>query len=136
MTRTNSEDAWERGPALSTPAEALVAWFVAQHVGGEPRLTRAPVVLARGPMGWSLAGAALGPLRVRLDDAALGIGIATRAQACREAPCAFLVEGWWSDGPDGPALRVRRASERPLGADELMKLTHLEVQRAPTSTRR
>lgn len=53
------------------------------------------MVLTKGLTGWSTNAAMIGAARVHLNDAALGIGIAMRANACTEASCAFLVQGGW-----------------------------------------
>lgn len=120
-----------QGAALS-PGDKLVSWLDAQKIGGEGKLLRVPVVLAKGQVGWTLQGAKLGTagdaVTVNLDDTALGIGLGQRARKCKEAPCAFLVEGYWRGKQEGAyQLRVVKAGE-PLSADELAKLAHAEVE--------
>jgi len=122
-----SSGTFVQGAALS-PGDKLVAWLEAQKIGSEAKLVRVPVVLAKAQVGWGLSGAKLGTAgdaaTVDLDDTALGIGIGQKARKCKEAPCAFLVEGYWAGGNK---LRVVKAGE-PLAADELAKLAHAEVE--------
>ena len=35
---------WVKGPAISSSADELVAWFEAQQRDGAPRMTRVPIV--------------------------------------------------------------------------------------------
>ncbi len=122
--------AWERGPALTSSANELVAWFEAHAHSGEPRMTRVPIVLSKGVTGWSTNGVKIGATRVHIHDAALGIGIATRARACTEATCGFLVEGWWRGAVDGTyEYEIRRASATSITAAEVAAITHVEVER-------
>jgi hypothetical protein len=89
--------------AATEPKEALLAWLAVQ---GRDRRLRLPVVLARGAVWFSLRGARVGggpdPLTIRIDDAALGVGLADRArQACGDAAmCAMWVEGFWRGGEE------------------------------------
>jgi len=123
--------AWERGPALTSSANALVTWFEAQTQNGKPRMTRVPMGLNKGVAGWSTNGANIGATRVHVNDAALGIGIAMRANACTDATCAFLVEGWWRGAVDGTyEYEIRRALASPLTAAEFAAITHVEVEGA------
>src|SRR5690242_18156304 len=71
---------WTQGPAVTSSEGDLVAWFEAQKRGGEPRMTRVPIVMKKGDAGWSTSGVALGPLSVHVIDTALGMGMAMRAQ--------------------------------------------------------
>lgn len=121
---------WERGPALTSSTNELVAWFEAETQNGELRLMRVPIVLNKGVTGWSTNGVRIGATRVHIDDSALGIGIAMRANACTEVTCAFLVEGWWRGSVDGTyEYEIRRASATPMSAAEFAATTHVEVER-------
>lgn len=121
---------WERGPALTSSASELAAWFAAQISNGAPRITRVPLLLSKGPTGWSTTGVGIGALRVHVNDAALGIGLAMRAQACTETPCAFLVEGVWRGAVDGAdEYEVRQAPARPMTAAAFDAVSHVEVAR-------
>ena len=87
-----------QGAALS-PGDKLVAWLDGQKLGGEGKLLRLPVVLAKGQVGFQLRGAKLGTagdaVTVDLDDTALGIGLGNRARKCaQDGVCAFLIEGY------------------------------------------
>lgn len=123
-----------RGPEL-TPADKLVAWLDEQKRGGEPKLVRLPISLAkRGPK-FSTVGARVGgaadALPVFLDDSALGIGIADRARTqCKDAPtCAMWVEGYWrgKDDAGGYTFQVMTVRD-PIAADELATARYAEVQ--------
>jgi hypothetical protein len=116
-----------------TPAKDLVAWFDAQTRNGEPRLTRVPIVLKRGDVGFSSRGARIGgsakALEVYVSDTALGIGIASRALKCAGDTCPFLVEGYWRGNEDGTYhYEIRNASREPISPDELAAITHAEVE--------
>jgi hypothetical protein len=120
---------WTKGPALSSSASDLVAWFEAQKRNGEPRMTRVPIVMKKGDTGWSTQGVKLGALDVRISDAALGMSMAMRAQKCKDATCPFLVEGFWRGKDDGSYhYEIRNAPKQPLTADELAAVTHVEVE--------
>lgn len=120
---------WAPGPALvSRPAE-LMAWFEAQQRGGAPLLTRVPIVLRRGPGGFSSRGVRLGTLFVYVTDAALGIGITDRARRATGGRAAFLAEGFWRGHTDaGLCYELRYASSQPLSDAELAAITHVEVE--------
>jgi hypothetical protein len=87
---------FEKGAALS-PKDELVAWLDGAKLDGKPRLIRAPVVIGRGQVGFDISKAKLGELEISLDDSAMGVGLADRAeQKCGDAAtCAFVVEGYW-----------------------------------------
>ena len=121
-----------KGAAL-TPAKELVAWFEAQQRDGQPRLTRVPIVLKRGDVGFSSRGARIGgspdALEVFVSDAALGIGIADRARKCTGDTCPFLVEGYWRGDEDGAYhYEIRSAGREPITSDELATISHAEVE--------
>lgn len=86
----------------TSPAAALIAWLAT--VG--PARLRLPVALVRGDFAFSLRGARIGAaadaLEIRLDDCALGVGLAERArQALGDAPSGALwLEGRWRGGDD------------------------------------
>jgi hypothetical protein len=88
--------------SATSPADALLAWLATV---GDARL-RLPVVLVRGDVWFSLRGARIGGAadapRIRLDDCALGVGLAERArQAFGDAPTAALwLEGRWRRDDD------------------------------------
>jgi hypothetical protein len=116
-----------------TPAKELVAWFEAQRRGGEPRLTRIPIVLQRGQVGFSPRGVRIGSspdaLEVFVSDAALGIGITERARQCPDPTCPFVVEGYWrGDADGGYHYEIRGAGHAPITAEELAAITHAEVE--------
>jgi hypothetical protein len=96
------------GAALD-PASALLSWL--QQAGS--RRVQLPVVLTCSPLGVTDAyvGTHAGPapegaLLLKLDEGALGIGLATQLSTrCGDGPCAFWLEGTW--GPHltgGPSL--------------------------------
>ena len=123
-----------KGAAL-TPKQDLVAWFESQKRNGEPRLTRVPIVLKKGAVGFQLRGAKIGTapdaLEVFVSDAALGVGLADRARSCTEATCNFIVEGYWRGDAEAPGFykyEARTASQQPVSADEISKITHAEVE--------
>jgi hypothetical protein len=119
---------WQRGPALTSSPQELLAWFEAQTDDGHARLTRVPVVLHKHAIGWSTTGALIGALEVHLTDAALGIGLAMRALACAEDRCAFLVEGWWRGAVDGAyEFEIGHASATAMTAAAYEAITHVEV---------
>jgi hypothetical protein len=116
-----------------TPAKGLVAWFEEQKRDGQPRLTRVPIVLKRGDVGFSARGARIGgsadALEVFVSDAALGVGIAERARKCTGDTCPFLVEGYWRGDEDGAYhYEIRTAGSEPITADALAAITHAEVE--------
>ncbi|HLL24152.1 MAG TPA: hypothetical protein VK427_18595, partial [Kofleriaceae bacterium] len=92
---------WVKGPALTTSESELVTWFEAQQRDGKPRMTRVPIVLARGKTGFDTRGVKIGSATVYVSDAALGIGIASRARSCTSDTCAFIAEGFWRGKEDG-----------------------------------
>lgn len=128
-----STASWVTGPALSSPAKDVIAWFEAQKRNGEPRMTRIPIVLKRGQVGFDNHGVKIGtgsdPVVVFVSDAALGMGIAMRANKCTEATCPFIVEGFWR-GKDGDEYHyeIRNASRNPITPEELAAFTHAEVE--------
>jgi len=130
-TPGQSSGAFVQGASLS-PGDKLVTWLEAQKVGGEAKLLRVPVVLAKGQVGWALQGAKLGTggdaVTVKLDDTALGIGLGQKARKCKDAPCAFLVEGYWRGKQDGTYVFAVVKAGEPLAAAELAKLAHAEVE--------
>lgn len=115
---------FEKGIALA-PKDALVAWLEKAKLDGKPRLLRAPVVIARGQVGFDISKAKLGELEISVDDSAMGVGLADRAdEKCGDAPtCAFLVQGYWRGGGQ---LHVNKAE--PLSADALAAATFVEVE--------
>lgn len=123
---------WQPGAAL-TPADQLVAWLDGQQRAGEPRLVRLPLVLPRGQLGFDISKARIGgaadALEVYANDAALGVGLADRADdRCGDAPaCAFRVEGFWR-GKQEAGLQLDVNKAEPLGADELAAVTFAEVE--------
>lgn len=120
---------WTKGPAVTSPANDLLAWFAAQQRNGAPRMTRVPIVLSQGDAGWSNRGVKIGALEVYISDAALGQSIAMRAMKCQDPTCAFIVEGFWRGQQEtGYHYEVRNAPKRPATADELAAFTHLEVE--------
>lgn len=120
---------WTKGPQLTSSANDLVAWFETQKRDGEPRMTRVPIVLRRGDAGWSSHGVKIGAVEVFVTDAALGIGIAMRANKCGDGTCAFLVEGFWRGKQDtGYHYEIRNAGRAPMTTDELAAFTHAEVE--------
>jgi hypothetical protein len=120
---------WTQGPAVTSSEGDLVAWFEAQKRGGEPRMTRVPIVMKKGDAGWSTNGVALGPLSVRIVDTALGMGMAMRAQKCSDATCPFVVEGFWRGKVDGSyEYEIRNAPKSPATPDQLAAVTHVEVE--------
>jgi hypothetical protein len=134
MTRVKSPNmpkpvrTWTRGPSVSAPREELLAWFESTA----PRLTRVPVVLRRGQVGFEYRGAMIGALEVHVTDGALGISLAQRAmRGANGDTCTFLVEGVWH-GDDAVAphhYAIREAGFAPATTDELAAITHLEVER-------
>jgi len=124
---------WIAGPALTSPAKDVIAWFEAQKRNGEPRLTRVPIVLSRGQVGFDGRGVRIGtgpdPVEVYISDAALGIGIRDRARACPDPTCPFIVEGFWrGQGEGGYHYEIRTASPHPITSEELAAFTHAEVE--------
>ena len=120
---------WTKGPALSSSASDLVTWFEAQKRNGEPRMTRVPIVMKKGDTGWSMRGVKIGAVEVYVTDAALGMGIAMRANKCTDATCPFLVEGFWRGKDDGSYhYEIRNAGKQPMTAAELASFTHAEVE--------
>jgi hypothetical protein len=122
-----------RGPSV-TPGDKLIAWLDAQTVGGEPRLVRLPVVLSKGPSGFSTRGArigaAAGALEIHCNDAALGIGLADRArQHCKQAPtCAMWLEGYWRGKQDGDYTFDVMKLHAPIAPDAVEGASFAEVQ--------
>lgn len=121
-----------KGAPLS-PAKSLIAWFEAQKRNGEPRLTRVPIVLKRGDVGFSPRGVRIGgapdALEVYVSDAALGVGITDRARTCTAETCPFIVEGYWRGDEDGVYhYELRTASSAPITPQELAAFTHAEVE--------
>jgi hypothetical protein len=90
---------FEKGAALS-PKDKLVEWLEGAKLDGKPRLLRAPIVIGRGQVGFDISKAKLGELEISIDDSAMGVGLADRAeQKCGDAQtCTFLVEGYWRGG--------------------------------------
>jgi hypothetical protein len=127
-----SKAAFQPGAAL-TPADKLLTWLEAQKRGGEPRLIRVPVVLAKGQVGFALRGAKLGnaadAIEVNVNDSALGIGLGMKARKCTGTTCAFLVEAYWRGKDDSGAnkLAVMKAGDI-LSDAELAAITHAEVE--------
>jgi len=120
---------WVKGPALTSSANDLVAWFEAQKRNDEPRMTRVPIVLKRGDAGWSVRGVKIGAVEVFVSDTALGMGIAMRANKCSGETCPFLVEGFWRGKDEGSYhYEIRNAGKNPMTADELAAFTHAEVE--------
>lgn len=120
---------WVPGPAVSATEAELVTWFEGQQRGGEPRMTRVPIVMTKGDAGWSTSGVAIGSLSVRIVDTALGMGMAMRAQRCSEATCGFVVEGFWRGKVDGSyEYEIRNAPKSPATAEQLAAVSHLEVE--------
>lgn len=130
MTK-NDTGGFDKGADL-VPKDKLIAWLDSQKRNGEPRLIRVPLVLphADGFFDTSKArlGAAEGALEVYANDAALGVGLADRAQQkCGDKPCAFLVEGYWRGEQAGSyELEINKAE--PLPEDKLGSATFAEVQ--------
>ena len=115
-----------RGPEVNA-REPLLTWL-----GHQSALLRLPVVLARGPMGFSTAGARIGGLEVHADDSKLGIGLADRARsaACDTdaATCALWLEGYWRGEQDGYlTFEVIRVGES-ISAEALAGALHAEVE--------
>ena len=110
---------WVQGPAITAPPDELAAWLAAQR----PRLVRVVFTLGRDAHGFTIRSAHIGALAVRIEDAALGVGIADRARRCEHAVCAFISEAYWDDG----VLSLRDTSE-PISSGELAAFTHLEVE--------
>ena len=122
-----------RGPEV-TPTEPLLSWLGAQVRAGKPALVRLPIVLARGPLGFSKVGARVGggaeALVVYPEDSKLGIGLADRARTvCKDAAtCALWLEGYWLGEQDGDlTFDVIRVGD-PISAEALAGALHAEVE--------
>jgi len=132
MPGHESKPNWVQGVPL-TPAADLIAWFESQKRNGEPRMTRIPVVMKKGQVGFTNIGAKIGTAAdavvVNLSDAALGIGIKDRARKCSGDTCPFIVEGFWR-GKEGDSYtyEIRKTSTSPATAEELAAFTHAEVE--------
>lgn len=116
-----------------TPAKGLIAWFEEQKRDGQPRLTRVPIVLKKGDVGFSPRGARIGggadAVEVFVSDSALGVGLTNRARKCTGETCPFLVEGYWRGDEDGAYhYEVRSAGSEPITAAELAAITHAQVE--------
>ena len=121
--------AFVRGTSV-TPTDQLIAWFDQQKRNGEPRLTRVPLVLKKGQVGFSTRGARIGSLEVYANDAALGMGLADRARSkCKGADqCAFWVEGYWrGKAEDSYQFDVTKVGE-PIAVTELAAASFVEVE--------
>lgn len=89
---------FKAGPAVAKSKE-LLAWL-GSHTG----LIKLPVVLTKGPMGFSNRAAKVGSTAIVIDDAALGISLADRAtQLCESGPCELWLLGTWK-GTSGKDL--------------------------------
>ena len=120
---------WVKGPALTSSSADLVAWFESQKRNDEPRMTRVPVVLKKGDSGWSTRGVKIGPVEVYITDAALGQSMAMRAMKCKDATCAFIVEGFWRGKQEsGYHYEIRNAPKSPTSPDDLAAFTNAEVE--------
>ena len=123
---------FEKGASLS-PADKLVSWLDGQKLDGKPRLLRLPIVLSRGQMGFDTSKVKVGvgtdALEVYANDAALGEGLADRAETkCGDAAiCAFRVEGYWR-GKQAAGLQFDVNKAEPLSADALAGATFAEVE--------
>lgn len=133
MTVDAATGTFVRGPEV-TPTAPLLTWLGAQVRAGKPALVRLPIVLARGPMGFSnvraRVGAAADALAVYADDSKLGIGLADRARtACKDAAtCALWLEGYWRGEQDGDlTFEVIRVGD-PVSAEALAGALHAEVE--------
>ena len=124
-----------RGPSTS-PAGALEAWLDQQPGDGEPPRLRLPVVLQPAQVGFSLRDARIGngadALVVRLDDTALGIGLADHARRhCQgQTRCALWIEGHWGRVEGQPRVRVLKM-HAPVSLAELEGAMHVEVEIDP-----
>ncbi len=129
-----SKSTFVRGASL-TPADKLVTWLDSQQLDGKPRLLRLPIVLPKGPGGYDISKARLGPttdaLEVYANDASLGVGLGDRArQACKDsnAPtCAFWVEAYWK-GKQLGGLEIDVKTADVLPADQVSGATFAEVE--------
>lgn len=107
-------------PGIRTrPADELLRWLDAQTIA---RL-RLPVLLVRGPVGFSLRAARIGGdpdgPPIYLDDSALGVALTERArQAYGDSlTCALWLEGNWHGGVDHVFLVLK--SGPPIAPDDL-----------------
>ena len=123
---------FEKGASLS-PADKLVTWLESQKLDGKPRLLRLPIVIARGQLGFDTSKVKIGTgadaLDIYVNDAALGEGLADRAETkCGDAPtCAFRVEGYWR-GKQAAGLQLDVNKAEPLSAEALAGATFAEVE--------
>jgi hypothetical protein len=125
---SGSQASFVKGPSLE-PSEALVTWMDRQKRGKEARLLRLVIVLPRGNVGFDISKAKLGSLEVYANDAALGVGLADRAeQKCGDAPtCAFQVEAYWR-GKQMGGLQLDVMKAEYLPADRVAALSFAEVE--------
>lgn len=97
------EISYERGPAASTPKEALLKWLDAQvGADGEPKLVRMPVTIRFDDGGMGIAGGTVGELDLRLSDSQLGVALADHVRReCQDkkAMCSMHLAGRWRSKP-------------------------------------
>ncbi|MBK7859434.1 MAG: hypothetical protein IPJ65_12585 [Archangiaceae bacterium] len=105
---------FKQGPKLGD-AKAATAWLAKQTVP-----VKLPVTVKRGQVGFSSHGATCGALTLELDDTALGVALADRAeQACpKAATCELWLIGTFKAG----TLSVTKVAGAPSAGERKLGL--------------
>lgn len=115
---------FKAGPHVGDGKE-LLAWL-----GAQTGLIKLPVVLTRGPMGFSNRAAKVGSTAIVIDDAALGISLADRAaQLCTSDVCEVWLVGRWKGGKE-LVFQVTKVDGAVNGAERELKLNERAMSQA------